>query len=124
MGKGATGCAGARAGAGEPGGWHWEERAHEPVQPVRDEEGVEWGKGLGVGHDEGHDGYCEHAVGAHLRARDGDAWDVGAVRREDDVVRRDEEDGVRDGVLRGRARLHGEYMRWWWDAADGGDVKR
>jgi hypothetical protein len=39
------------------------------------------------------------------------------------VVRRDEEDGVRDGVLRGRARLHGEYMRWWWDAADGGDVK-
>ena len=97
--KGAAGGAGARACAGEHGGGHGEERAHEPVQPVRDEEGVERGKGLGVRHDEGHDGHDEHAVRAHLRARDGHARNVRAVRREDDVVRWHEEDGVRDGVL-------------------------
>ena len=94
VGKGSASSAGARTCAGEHGGWHREERAHQPVQPVRDEECVERGKGLRVGHDEGHDGHREHAVRAHLRARDGDAWDVRAVGREDDVMRRDEEGRV------------------------------
>ena len=45
--------------------------SHEPVRPVRDEEVVERGKGLRVGHDEGYDGHREHVVQAHLRARNG-----------------------------------------------------
>ena len=75
--KGAAGAAGARAG--EHRRRNGEKGAHEPVQPVRDEEGVERGKGLRVWHDEGHNGDGEHAVRAHLRARDGDARDVSAV---------------------------------------------
>jgi len=74
------------------------ERPRERVQPVRDEEGVERGKDLGVGHGE--------RIRTHLRARDGDALYVRAVRREDDVVRRDEEDGTRGSVSR-TVRLHG-----------------
>jgi hypothetical protein len=46
---------------------------------VHDKEGVEWGKGLGVGHR-------EHTIRTYLCARDGDAWDVRTFRREDDVV--------------------------------------
>jgi len=65
---------------------------------VRDEEGVERGKDLSVGHG-------EH-IRTHLRARDGEALDVCAVLREDDVVRQDEEDGIRGGVSR-TVRLHG-----------------
>jgi len=68
VGKGSAGGAGAGAGAREHMGWDGEERAHQPVQPVRDEEGVEWGEGLCVGDDKGHDGHGEHAVGAHLGA--------------------------------------------------------
>jgi hypothetical protein len=49
-----------------------------------------------VGHDDGHNG---ETVRAHPRARDGDVRDVSAIRREDDVVYRDEEDGVREGVF-------------------------
>lgn len=55
------------------------------------------GKGLGVEHG-------EHAIRTYLQARDEDAWDARAVRREDDVVRRDEKDGIRDGVFQGRVR--------------------
>jgi hypothetical protein len=37
---------------------------------------------------------------------------VRAVRREDDAVSRDQEDGIRDGVLGGQARLHHEDVHW------------
>ena len=47
-----------------------------------------------MGNDGGHDGYGEHVVGEHLQAQDGDARDVHAVRREDNMVRQDEEDGI------------------------------
>jgi hypothetical protein len=109
-----VGGAGARTCAGEHGVGHWEEPAHEPVQPVHNEEGVERGEGLGVRHDEGdsrHDD-SEHAARAQLSARDGDTQDVRAVRREDDAVSRDQEDGIRDGVLGGQARLHHEDVHW------------
>ena len=46
------------------------------------------------GHDGGHDGYGEHAVGVHLQAQDGDARDGRAVRCEDDMVHQDEKDGI------------------------------
>jgi hypothetical protein len=36
---------------------------------------------------------CEHVIWAHLWARHGYAWVMGAVLREDDVVRRDGELG-------------------------------
>jgi hypothetical protein len=58
---------------------------------MRDEEGMQGRKCLGVRNNEGHDGYHERAVGARLGARDGQTRDVRAVRGEDDVVGRDEE---------------------------------
>jgi hypothetical protein len=122
---GRAGRAAARRGAavGEHGGRHGEEGAHEPVQPVRDEVGVQGREGLRVRDHEGHHGHGELAAGAHLRARDGDARDVRAVGREDDVVGRDEEDGVCGGVFGGRAGLHGEDVRWGRCAPRGGDVE-
>ena len=99
-----------------------EKRAHEPVQPARNEEGVQGREGLGVRHDEGHHGHGEHAAGAHLRARDGDARDVCAVGREDNVVRRDEEGDVWNRVFGGRTGLDGEDVSWGWGAAGGGYV--
>jgi hypothetical protein len=62
------------------------------------------GKDFGVGHD-------EHTIQTYMRARDEDAWDVQAVRLEDDVMHRNEEDGVRDEVFQGRVRLHGQDVR-------------
>ena len=95
MRKGARGSAGAAgAGGGEHGGGHGEEGGHEAVEAVRDEECVQGCEGLGVRDDEGHHGHDESAAGARLRARDGQARNVSAVRGEHDVVRRDEEDRV------------------------------
>ena len=112
VGKGASlGAGAASAGGGEHGGGHWEECGHETVEAVRDEEGVQRGERLGVRNDERHYGDGDGAAGAHLRARDGQTRDVRAVRGEHDVVRRDEEDRVRDWASRGRARLHGEDVR-------------
>ena len=97
MRKGASRGAGAAgAGGGEHSGGHGEECGHEAVEAVRDEEGMQWGERLGVRHDEGHNGDRERAAGAHLQARDGNARDVRAVSCEHDVVRRDDEDRVRD----------------------------
>lgn len=62
-----------------------EGRTYEPVQPVRDKEVLERGKGFHVGHDEGHTVHRSHAIQAHLRARDGehmvdeDERDVAAI---------------------------------------------
>lgn len=122
---GRAGAASARGGAavGEHGGRYGEEGAHEPVQPVGDEESVQGREGLCVRDHEGHHGHREHAVRAHMRARDGDARDVCAVGCEDDVVGWDEEDGVRGGVFGGRAGLHGEDVCWGRCAAGGGYVE-
>ena len=122
--KGASRGAGAAgAGGGEHSGGHGEECSHEAVEAVRDEEGVQWRKRLGVRHDEGHDGDGEGAAGARLRARDRNARDVRAVSCEHDVVRRNNEDRVRDGASRGWARLHSKDVGWGLRAAPSRDVE-
>jgi hypothetical protein len=58
-------------------------------------------------------GHGEHTIRTYMWARDGDAWNVREVRHEeDDVVRRDEEDGVRDRMSQKWVRLHGQDVRW------------
>jgi hypothetical protein len=91
-----TGSSAGAAGASsrEHSGGNGEERSHEAVEAVRDEECVKGREGLSVRHDEGHNGNNERAVGARLGARDGQARDVGAVRGENNVVSRDEENRV------------------------------
>ena len=64
-----------------------------------DEECVQRCEGLCVWDHEGHHGYCAHAVGARMWARDGNTWDVRAVGGEDYVVGWDEEDRVCGGVF-------------------------
>jgi hypothetical protein len=70
MGKEATGCGSAHICTREHGGWHWEEHTYELVQPVHNEKVVEQGKGLYMGHNEGHDRHHEHAIQVHLWAQD------------------------------------------------------